>query len=191
MLIEFKEQQIADYIIPSFAVAQNEIIVLRFPNEPSAYGVITLLNSFLTGQIENNNVLIYNQFAYVPHSVNSRFFDNIFPLTVRRLINRIASNPDQIYRQINEEISWLTPDTKIETLAGDYRRLIYIYNTLSKTSNIIFDLPGLGTDNRKKIYSIVKNSVAIGGAAILYDYWDDFRNDCTTFIEIRHIGSNN
>ena len=189
MLIQFKEQKIGDYIIPSFTLSENEIIVLKFPNEPSAYTATSILNNFLTGKIANSSVIINKQFTYVKHSGYNHFIDIFFPLTVKRLISRAANNPSSTYRKISEEINWLKPNTKIEKLAGGHRKLIFIFSTFSKTQNIIFDLMGLDTDNRRKIYNIVKSNVSNQGAAILYDFWDDFKYDNSEFI-IKPVRSN-
>lgn len=64
---------------------------------------------------------------------------------------------------------------------------LFLYATLYKTNNIVFDLTGLDPKGGIEIYKIVKSVVKNGGSAILIDYSVEMKNDCTTFIEMQSL----
>jgi hypothetical protein len=60
-----------------------------------------------------------------------------------------------------------------------------ILATLSYTNRIVFDLSGQDPQGAEITYKIVKEAVKNGGAAILLDYVDNMKNDCSRYIELQ------
>lgn len=76
------------------------------------------------------------------------------------------------------------PKTKINNLPGNPRKQLSLYSTLSKTNNIMFDFIGQDPLGAKETYEIVKNEVLRGGSAILFETFQNMKNDCSMYIEI-------
>ncbi|WP_212003058.1 hypothetical protein [Chitinophaga sp. HK235] len=58
---------------------------------------------------------------------------------------------------------------------------------MSRLNHIIFDLAGLDPMGGKEVFGIVKEHVKKGGAAILLDHVDEFRQECDQYVEIAPI----
>lgn len=82
------------------------------------------------------------------------------------------------------EDKWIKKETKIEKLAGTPRKLLTLYATLSKTKNIVFDLPALDWEGTEFAFKMVNDAVKDGGSAILLDGFDDMKEYAPKFIEV-------
>ncbi|MEL1242986.1 hypothetical protein AAEO56_01820 [Flavobacterium sp. DGU11] len=183
MLIKFEEQIIDNYLIPEFTLSAGEIVVINLHGH--FYDLIKKLNDLLASKVTSNKVQITVPLTYAPHIKFNRFWHFLFPMTVGKWINRHADKSNPIYKKIYENDDWLTSKTNIDNLAGSPRRFLSVCCTLSKTNTIIFDLAGVDPVGGKQIYELVKAEVEKGGAAILYDICNEFRNDCTTYLEAK------
>ncbi|AWH85559.1 hypothetical protein HYN59_10750 [Flavobacterium album] len=111
-------------------------------------------------------------------------------MTVGKWINKYADKSNPIYKKIYENNDWLTLKTNIDSLAGNRRRLLSVCCTLSKTNTFIFDLVGVDPVGGRQIYDLVNAEVKKGGAAILYNICDEFRDKCSAYIEAKLIDDN-
>lgn len=186
MLLQFHQQTVDNFIIPSFSVGTNEIVVIQLPNGPFFRPLMSVLVDILTGKIANEKVDILSSFAYAKHFEESWFRYHFSPMTVGDYLNKYANKANPLYKKIYD-IPWMNAKIKVQTLAGNPRRQLSIYTTLSWTSNLIFDLAAVDPQGGQYIYSFVKTMVLQGGSAILFDYCDEFKNDCTTFIQAQYL----
>lgn len=188
MIIDFKEQQIGNYIIPAFTLSAREIVVVRLPEGQAFFDLTIALNAFFSKTMQTQTTIITKPLVYVTHFYKyNKILGMLFPMTVGKWFRKNANKFNPVYKDIYNEIKWVTPETKINHLGGDNRRLLSLYTTLSHTNNIILDLVGVGPEGAIKIYALLKKIATDGGAIILYDRCDEFKNDCTYYIETKSI----
>lgn len=183
MLIQCKGIKTEDYYIPPFTLNKGEIVVLYLYNSMHFYDMSMWLKDIFTGKIKHENVIIKDHFSFVEHFIEPKWRRIFYPVTVHEYLKKNAYKSDSLSRKIYE-IDWITKKTRVNTLAGNPRKLLSLYSTLSKTKNIIFDLVAQDPQGAKETYDFVKENIKGGGAAILFDGYDEFKNDCTKFIEL-------
>lgn len=183
MLINFFGQTANGFFIPSFTLSKGEIVIIHLPNEALIHEAPTQIIKLLLETTDNNRIEINSAFRYVKHLRESRFGDLFIPMTINRYHNRYANKANTIYKKIYD-LEWMRPDIKINTLGGKVKRLLSLYTTLSWTNNIIFDLVGVDPQGGKDIYKYVKTIVEKGGAVIMFDTCDEFKNDCNAFVKV-------
>ena len=189
MLVRFSEQVVDDYLFPSFTLAKGEIVIIRLPNAPIVYNLQSEIRKILTGEVDNDHIEIISPLNFVDHFKQNRLSSYFFPTTIGRYHRKYANKLNSIYKMIYD-VEPVTPRTKVASLAGNARKRLSLYTTLSWTNNIIFDLMAVDPQGGVDIYNFVKTVVKSGGAAILFDQFGEFQNDCTTFVEAKHIIKN-
>jgi len=189
MLVRFSEQVVDDYLFPSFTLAKGEIVIIRLPNAPIVYNLQSEIRKILTGEVDNDHIEIISPLNFVDHFKQNRLSSYFFPTTIGRYHRKYANELNSIYKMIYD-VEPVTPRTKVAALAGNARKRLSLYTTLSWTNNIIFDLMAVDPQGGVDIYNFVKTVVKSGGAAILFDQFGEFQNDCTTFVEAKHIIKN-
>jgi hypothetical protein len=142
--------------------------------------------NIFTGKIKNENVKIFQPFTFTEHFKESRLRKLFNPVSVGEYLKKNAV-PNNEFAEKIFEIDWISKKTKVNSLAGNPRRLLSLYAVLSKTKNIIFDLVAQDPEGAKKSYELVKDEVKKGGAAILIDWADDMKDDCSKFIKIEWL----
>lgn len=186
MLIDFKEQQIGNYILPAFTLSAGEIVVIKLPNNSDFYYTTKALNDLFSETRQTQFTTIIKPLVYVNHFFkHNKIIGMFFPMTVSKWFKKNANKSNHIYEEIYKEIEWLTSKTKINHLGGNDRRLLSIYTTLSWTNNITVDFVGVEPEGSKKIYTLLKKVANNEGAIILYDCSPDFKDDCTHYIEAK------
>ena len=188
MLLKFNEQILNNFLIPSFSLNKGEMVIIQFPGGPYFIPLLTEMIEILTGKTANNKVEIISPLKYAEHFKESTFSRHFFPMSVGAYLSKYANMNNPIAKKIYD-IEWMTPKIKVQTLAGNPRRQLSVYATLSWTSQIIFDLAGVDPQGGHEIYKFVKTIVIAGGTAILIDNNDEFKNDCTTFIQDKYLGA--
>jgi len=182
MLIDFHDQTVGGFLIPSFTLSEGDIVVIQLPNGPYFYPLSRALIELFTGKTSNKNVQVFTPLSYAEHVQERGLWYRLFPLTVGAWLDKTANQSSPFYKEIYK-IAWMKPKIKVSTLAGTVRRKLSIYSTLSWTKNIVFDLPGVDPQGGQEIYRIVKAVVQSGGAAILLDAYNEFESECATFIK--------
>ena len=182
MLLKFKEQIIDNFLIPSFAIDKGEIVVIELPNVPFFYSTSNKIIKSLTDS-EKNKV----SFKYVEH-IKESFWNYFFPMTVEDYLKKTSNKSSPFSLKIYET-DWIKPKTKINTLAGKYRKQLSLFSTLSHTNTIILDLIGVDPQGGNEIYEFIKTMAKSGGSIILLDNFDEFKNDCTKYVKCKYLGS--
>ena len=184
MLIENKGIKTDNFYIPPFDLNVEEIIVLYLFNGQHFYDTEMFLKDIFCGNTKDENVIVHKNLTFVEHFIEPKLRRLFYPVTVGEYLKKNA-NLDSPYATKIYEIDWINEKTKVNTLAGNPRRLLCLYATLSKTNNIVFDLVGQDPKGAEKTYEIVKDVVKKGGSVILLDCFEDMKNDCTKYIELQ------
>ena len=184
MLIKNKGIKTDTFYIPPFDLNAGEIIVLHLFNGQHFYETEMFLKDIFIGKTKDMNVILNQKFTFVEHIIEPKIRRLFYPLTVGEYLNKNANINSEYAKKIYE-IEWINEKTKVNTLAGNPRRLLSLYAKLSRTKNIVFDLAGQDPQGAEKTYSIVKEVVNKGGSAILLDCYEDMKNDCTKYVELQ------
>ncbi|WP_312077318.1 hypothetical protein [Chryseobacterium sp.] len=172
------------FFLPPFELKSGEIVVIHLFNGAHFYETETLIKNIFCGVIKNKNVEIHKDLTFVEHFKEPKLREIFYPITVREYLKKNA-NFNNSYSTKIYETSWINKKTKVNSLAGNPRKLLSLYATLSKTNNIVFDLAGQDPIGAQQTYNIVKDEVKNGGSAILLDGFDEMKNDCTKYIELQ------
>ena len=140
------------------------------------------------GKTANDGVEILSPFKYAEHIKERGFRSRLFPLTVGGYLVKHANKESSFFTKIYDD-PYITAKTKIETIPGNPRRKLAVYATLCWTNQIVFDLAGVDPQGGQEIYTTVKEVVDAGGAAILIDLCDEFKNDCNVFVRPQYVGA--
>lgn len=187
MLINFSSQTINDFFIPSFTLAKGEIVIINISGGSLFYPTTRELTQMLTGKVVNDHIEISLPFKFVAHFKESTFRDRFFPMTIDTYHKKFANPTNPVYRKIYD-VKWMVPETKVNTLAGKARKLLSLYTTLSWTNLIISDFVGLNPHSGEEIYDLIKEIAEGGGAVIMFDFSDEFRDECTRFVKAEYVG---
>ncbi|WP_123912059.1 hypothetical protein [Flavobacterium sp. AJR] len=161
----------------------GEIVVIYIHGGTNYYDVKMELVDVFTGKTKNDNVNVFQPLTFVKHFKESKFRRLFCPVSVAEYLRKNAELKNNFASKIYET-KWITKRIKVNTLAGNPRKLLSLYSTLSKTNNIVFDLAGQDPQGASEAYQIIKDEIRNGGSAILVDWKDDMRNDCSKFITI-------
>jgi hypothetical protein len=184
MLIVNKGITTETFYIPPFDLNEGEIVVLYLFNGQHLYETEMFLKDIFCGKTKDENVIVYKNLTFVEHFIEPKLRRLFYPVTVGEYLRKNA-NLDSPYSTKIYEIDWINERTKVNTLAGNPRRLLCLYATLSNTQNIVFDVAGQDPQGADETYKIVKEVVKNGGSAILLDCFEDMKNDCTKYIELQ------
>ncbi len=184
MLIENRGIKTDNFYIPPFNLNAGEIIVLYLFNGLHFYNTEMFLKDIFCGIKKNENVFVHTNLTFVEHFIESKIRRLFYPVTVGEYLKKNA-NLDSPYTTKIFDIEWITKKTKVNTLAGNPRKLLSLYATLSMTNNIMFDLVGQDPIGVEETYKEVQKIVNKGGSAILLDYFGNMKKDCTKFIELQ------
>ncbi|MEN2486791.1 hypothetical protein AAYQ05_03220 [Flavobacterium sp. B11] len=186
LLIESKGIRTKEYFIPPFELREGELVVLYLYGGAHFQDIKTELVNAFTGKIKNENVIVTKSLTYVDYFRESKFRRLFFPIKVGEYLKKRANLESEFIQKIYE-IPWINKKTKINELHWNSKRLLSLYTTLSKTKYIVFELAGLGPDDAKENYDIVRNEIKNGGAAILVDWAEDMRDNCDKFITLEWL----
>ncbi len=182
MIVENKGIRKNKFFIPPFDLNASEIVVLNLFGGQHFYETEMFLKDIFTGETTNENVKVHKPMKFVEPIIRRMFL----PITVDKYLKKKA-NPKSNFATKIYETEWITKNTKVNTLAGNSRKLLSLYATLSETKDIIFDLVGQNPKDAKEIYMKVMENVKSGGSAILLDNCSDMKDDCTKYIELQLI----
>lgn len=184
MLIECKGIRTEDYYIPPFTLSKREIVLIYLYGGGHYYPLKhTLINAF-TKTTSNKHLIIHKPLTFVRHFKEPALRKLLCPVTVQEYIDKNTDQDKAIAYKIYSE-KQITANTRINTLSLLQRKLLSLYVTISKTKHILFDLDGLCPQEAEYMYAIVKDFVRTGVSAIHFDWCDEYKHDCTTYIEIQ------
>lgn len=183
MILENKGLTTDSYFLPSFILNQGELVVVNLSAGFNYQPAKTQLEHIFCGNVVNQAVQIETVLKPVENYIEPRWRRFIWPATVSEYLKRYANADSAYATKIYDAFDWITPKTNLNRLAGTPRKQLSLFATLSYWSHISFDLVGLDPVGAAKMYEFVKESVQAGGSAILLDWTDEMKGDCTRFIE--------
>jgi len=183
ILIESKGIKTHQYFIPPFELREGELIIIHMENSCHFENIKSQLATIFAGikQHENVNVIKPLTFATsIEESTLKRIFN---PISVGRYLKKNADLRSSVVSRIFEIDNFGKRD-KIKNLDTSERKRLSLCAVFSKTKNVFFDLRGEGANYFTKTYEFAKDEIKDGGGAILIDWSDDLKNDCSKFIVI-------
>jgi hypothetical protein len=183
MLIDCKGIRTDKYHIPPFTLNKGELVVLYLYDGMHFYDLAMWLKDIFTGKVEHDNVIIYNPLSFVEHFKEPALRRMFHPITVKEFVKKNIGETNEYSKKIYQ-IAGTTGKTKVKMLMGGPKKLLGLYATLSKTNNIVFNLKGVNAIGAKDVYTAIRENMAKGHAAILLDYCNDLKHDCTKYIEM-------
>lgn len=188
MLIENKGIKTDTFYIPPFDLKEGEMIVLYLYNGVHFYETEMFLKDIFSGKTKNENVLVHKALTFVEHPIESKFRRLFLPMSVGKYLKKNADLNNPYAAKIYEN-KWINKKRKVQALAGTERKLLSLYATLSKTSDIVFDFVAQDPKGVELTYKIVKEVTQNGGSAILLDCFIDehIKKDFTKYIELEWL----
>ncbi|WP_341902976.1 hypothetical protein [Fluviicola taffensis] len=186
MRIQNKGIRTDAFYIPPFDLKEGEIVVIYLSNGPHFFQTEMFLKDIFSGSKKNENVEVYEKLTFVEHFIEPKFRRLFRPVTVGEYLKKNADLESPFATRIYEN-KWIHKKRKVNELAGTPRKLVSLYATLSKTSDIIFDLTGVDPKGAEEVFGIVREVVRKGGSAILLDSFEDMKNECDKYIELQWL----
>lgn len=186
MIIHSKGIKTNTYFIPPFELREGELLIIYLYGGAHYHGIKTELVKIFTGRTKNDNVTIFGPLCFVEHITEPAWRQLFYPLTVGEYLKKKADLKSSFTKKVFD-IDGISEKTRINTLGWNRKKLLSLYSTLSKTRDIVFDLVGQDPKGANETYTVVKDLVKNGGSAILIDWTDDLKNDCTKFITIEWL----
>jgi len=187
LLVEFSEQTILNHHIPAFTLFDGELLVIRFPHSPEALDARRMMKQLLGGAESPPGVVLHAPLAVVTDHSQLGIRQRWFPETIGQHLKKNANPASPYYDRIYQVHESLTPARRINTLAGNPRRQLALFKTLSWNDRIVFSLEGVDPIGGETIFGFVQEAVAKGGAAILLDHCDEFLDKCTRFVVVKPV----
>ncbi|RKR10579.1 hypothetical protein C8C83_2256 [Flavobacterium sp. 90] len=186
LIIESKGIKTNRYFIPPFELRKGELILIHLDNHIDSIDIEDKMIALFTGKVKHENVIVHKSLTYVEHFRESKFRNKYFPMTVGEYLFRNINRKNKFAKKIYET-AWINKNIKINTLAGNPRRLLTLYSVLSKTNNIIFDLAAQDFQGMEHAAEIVKEEIKNDGSAILIQWGNHLKERCTKYIRAERI----
>ena len=176
MLIKSNGIKIPGFYLPPFELREGEIVVLNLFGGAHFYETKMFFKDIFIGKISDQAVTVLQPLTFVKHFREPALRRIFYPITVREYL-RTNADPNSYYSKKIFESKWITGKTRVQAFAGNPRKLLSMYATLSRTNKIVFDVAGLDPLGAHDTFRIAKEGIKNGGAAILLDWTDDMKNE--------------
>lgn len=186
LIIESKGIKTDQYFIPPFELREGELVVLYLEVGCHFDDMKEQLIAIFTGKVQHENVKIIKPLTFAEQFKES-FFKRMFnPIKVGHYLKKYANVNDPIVSKIFE-IDTFTKKDKVKNLGISEQKRLSLTAVFSKTKNVVFDLRGEGASYFFKTYEFAKDEIKNKGAAILIDWSNELKNDCSKFIVIEWL----
>lgn len=171
------------FYLPPFELKANEIVVINIFGGGLFYETEMFLKDIFTEKIQNENVIVNQPLSFVEHIIEPKLRRLLCPITVNEYLKKRASPKSSFYSKIYET-PFITKKTKVNSLAGTYRKQLSLYAQLSVTNKIVLDFAGVDPKGADEIYDLIKESTKNNGACILIDHCEVLKDACNQYIEL-------
>jgi len=186
LIIESKGIKTDQYFIPPFELRKGELVVIYLEAGTHFNDLKGQLIAIFTGVVEHENVKVIKRLTFAEPFKES-FFKGIFnPIKVGRYLKKHGNVNDPIVSKIFE-IDTFTLKDKVKDLQTSEQKRLSLTAVFSKTKNVVFDLRGEGAYFFFKTYEFAKDEIKNEGSAILIDWSNELKNDCSKFITIEWL----
>ena len=176
--------------IPPFQLNQGEIVTLNLWSGGHFYNLEKELISIFNGNKLMKEVRIIEPLIFAEHIRLNRWTELLYPMTIKRYLRKNSAPTDMPLSIFPDDR--LKPKNRVSHLAGNPRRFLSIYASLSKCNGLIFDLAGVDPQGALNIYKIVEEFVtSTNGCAILLNNFDDMKDRCKKHYDIESVKTKN
>ncbi|KRB53982.1 hypothetical protein [Flavobacterium sp. Root186] len=186
LLIQNKGIRTEQYYIPPFELRKGDLVIIYLEGGSHFDDLKTQLVDIFTGKEHHENVKIIEPLTFAEQFKESTFKRIFNPATVGSYLKRNADVNNPMVSKIFE-IDTFTKKDKVKNLDTSEKKRLSLSAAFSKNKNIVFDLRGESAMHFSKTYEFVKDEIKNEGAAILIDWSDDLKNDCSKFIAIEWL----
>ncbi|WP_166921150.1 hypothetical protein [Flavobacterium poyangense] len=186
LLIESKGIKTDQYYIPPFELREGEVVIIYLQAGPFFDILKEQLTAIFTGKVQHENVRIIKPLTFAEPFHESTFKRIFNPVTVNRYLRKNA-NLNSVFLSEIFAIDAFAKKDKVKNLDTSQQKRLSLCSVFSKTRNIVFDLRGEGALYFAKTYKFVKDEIKNGGAAILIDWSNELKNDCSKFITLEWL----
>gem|GEM_PF-5618592 len=178
MPVLIPETQLGTVLIPSFTVSRGNIVVIKLPHG----ALFSWLTSSFADHIKRQTSDIAPAFAYVDYSPGTSLKRLFSPVSIKDYVHK-AGNPSSPAIAEMYKSTEFSPGTKLSSLISGDQKLLALLVTLSRTPHVILNMSGLDPERAKRIFSILQDNASRQGTSIILDLCDEFKSECTHFIE--------
>ncbi|RKR10580.1 hypothetical protein C8C83_2257 [Flavobacterium sp. 90] len=186
LIIESKGIKTGQYFIPPFELREGELVIIYLQGGAHFDNLKIQLTAIFTGSANHENVKIFKPLTFAESFKESKFKRMFNPTTVFEHLKRNADSKSILISRIFE-IDSFTGNDKVKNLDTSQKKRLSLSAVFSKTKNIVFDLRGESPVGAQKTFQFVKDEIKEEGAAILIDWAEDMKKDCSKFIEIEWL----
>ncbi|MEH0154114.1 hypothetical protein V6R21_08180 [Limibacter armeniacum] len=173
MIVESKGFDLNGFWIPEFHLDKDEMIGICLYSGAHFFDLEKSLVDLLTKKSTHKSLAVIQKFEFVERFIETNKLKSLFfTKTIENYLDKHV-NSDSIWIEKLFEIDGVQLETRINTLAGNYRKWLELFATFSTTNNIVFDMVGQDVLGAKKTLEYVKDFVDRGGSAIMLDNFDD------------------
>ncbi|MET0946715.1 MAG: hypothetical protein ABWY22_15025 [Flavobacterium sp.] len=186
VLLESKGIRTDQYFIPPFELRKGELVVIYLQGGPHYDTMKEQLVAIFAGEVHHENVKIFMPLAFAECFEESRLKRMFNPTTVFKYLKRNADLKSTMISKIFEIDTFIRKD-KMKNLDYSQKKRLSLCSVFSRTRNVVFDLRGEGPVGAKETIKFVNDEIKNDGAAILIDWSDDVKNNCSKFIAIEWL----
>ncbi|QJB36415.1 hypothetical protein HF324_00475 [Chitinophaga oryzae] len=189
LILENKGISAAEWFIPPFRIHEGELVVLNLKNPIYGPAVQDFFVDIITGKATHPAVAVHHPLTYVSPFRQSWFRRRFNPMSVATYLEKNVDPASEYAGKIYEHRDMcganyrIRPHTKVHTLLGGPRKLLALCATLGRHRYIAYDIRAVGPESVYIIHDMVKKHVSGGGTALLIEYYDELRNDCSRYVE--------
>ncbi|KUJ60607.1 hypothetical protein AR687_16380 [Flavobacteriaceae bacterium CRH] len=186
LIIESKGIKTDQYFIPPFELRKGELVIIYLQGGGHFDDMKAQLTAIFTGTANHENVKIFKSLTFAEAFKESRLKRMFKPTTVFGYLKRNADLKSIMISRIFEIDTFIKKD-KVKDLDTSQKKRLSLAAVFTRTKNIVFDLRGEGPVGAEKTFQFVKAEIKEEGAAILIDWSDDMKNNCSKFIAIQWL----
>ncbi|KFF20343.1 hypothetical protein [Flavobacterium hydatis] len=186
LIIESKGIRTNQYFIPPFELRKGELVVIYLGGGLHFDIMKAELIAIFAGRAHHENVKIYKPLTFAEPFKESFFRRMFHPVTVS---NYLKKNSDPKSTMISKifEIDTFARKDKMNDLDTSQKKRLSLCSVLSRTRNVVFDLRGEGPVGANETVKFLNGEIKNDGAAILIDWADDMKDNCSKFIAIEWL----
>ena len=185
LIIENKGIKTDHYFIPPFELREGELVIIYLEGGAHFDDLKEQLVAIFAGKTHHENVKVIKPLTFaapIEESAIKRIFN---PMSVGGYLKRNANLKNSVSRIF--EVDNFTKKDKVKKLDTSERKRLSLCAVFSKTKYVSFDLRGEAAAYFNKTYQFAKDEIKNDNAAILIEWSNDLKNDCSKFISIEWL----
>lgn len=185
LLIESKGIKTEHYFIPPFKLREGELVIIYLEGGAHFDDLKEQLVTIFAGKAHHKNVKVIKPLTFAAPIEESRLKRIFNSMSVGSYLKRNANLKSSVSRIF--EVDNFTKKDKVKKLDISERKRLSLCAVFSKTKYVSFDLRGETVAYFYKTYQFAKDEIKNDNAAILIEWSNDLKNDCSKFISIEWL----